>query len=141
MFLHTATHLDIVRHILSGLYIIVHWVFVSSSLRIWILGLNNINWQYNIPWHKLCHTFHLDKILLDHILSQMFGNTKQKIYITENIKQKMLVTVLCCYNINIILNMLTRVIKNFNTIRLVILWWKWGWLAPEACVGHMILCF
>ena len=68
----------IVRHILSGLYIIVHWVFVSSCIRIWVLGLNNISCQYNIPWHKMCRTLHPDKILFDHILSQMIVHTIQK---------------------------------------------------------------
>jgi hypothetical protein len=85
MFLHTATYLAIVRHILIWFYTIDHWVFVSPYIGIWFLGLNDINCQYNIPLHKKCRTLHPDKIPLKHILSQMFVYTIQKMCTTENV--------------------------------------------------------
>ena len=42
-----------------------------------------------------------------------FVYTIKKIYITENLQQKMLVTVWCCYYSNIDLNLLTCVIQNY----------------------------
>ena len=48
------------------LYIIIHWVSVSSSIRIWVFGLNDTYWQYNIPWHDIRHMLHLYENLLDH---------------------------------------------------------------------------
>jgi len=36
MFVYIAIFLAIVRHILCGLYIIIHWVSVSSCRRIWV---------------------------------------------------------------------------------------------------------
>jgi hypothetical protein len=33
-------------------------MFVSSYIRIWVLGLNYINCQYNIPWHKKRRALH-----------------------------------------------------------------------------------
>ena len=61
IFIAVSTHSHIpciVGHILIGLYIIVHWVFVPSFIRICVLRLNDINWQYNIPWHKMHPTLH-----------------------------------------------------------------------------------
>ena len=43
-----ATFLAIVRQMLMGLYIILHCVFVSSCIIIWLLGLNYIICQINI---------------------------------------------------------------------------------------------
>jgi hypothetical protein len=88
----------IVRHILSGLYIIVQCVFVSSCITIPVLRLNHINWQYNIHWHKLRHTLHLDEIPLDHILSQVC------IHYPENINNWECITELACYCTVLLLN-------------------------------------
>jgi hypothetical protein len=115
--------------------------FVSSCITIWVLGWINTTFQYNKPRHKMHCTLQPADISLHHILSQMFVHTTQKIKITENEQQNELVTVWCSYYINIILNLFTCIIQNFNTLRLVLLWWNWGWSAPETCVGHTILCY
>ena len=57
MFLHIATYYATVIHILSELYIIVHWGSVSSCKRTSLLGLNDINCQYtrhviSITWRR-----------------------------------------------------------------------------------------
>jgi hypothetical protein len=59
-------------------------VFVSCSIRTWLLCTNNTNSQYNLPSHKMHHTLRPEGLLLNHTLSQMFVYTVQRIYTAEN---------------------------------------------------------
>ena len=77
LFLHIAPYLAIVRHILHGLYIFVQCVFASSCVRIWVLGLNDINCQYNVPWHQMHCTLHTDEIPTSRILSRLYTQPKK----------------------------------------------------------------
>ena len=141
MFLHAATHFAIVRHILSGLYITVHCIFVSSCIRISALGINDIKSWKNMPWHLMCFTLLLKEILLD-----QYTVTDVCIHNPENIKNWECKTEKAHYYMGFLshqywLNFLKCIIQNFNILRLFILWWNWGWLAAEACVGYIIFCF
>ena len=77
LILHTATYFDIVRQILRGLYVFVQNVFVSSCIRNWVLDLNDRKCQYNVPWHKMHCKLHWDEILVGHILSRLYRESRK----------------------------------------------------------------
>jgi len=61
--------------------------FVSSCIRIWVLGLNNTNCQYNVPWHKMHCTLHR-MIFLQFVYCHVFihneGNINNRECATQN---------------------------------------------------------
>jgi len=64
-------------------YIITHWASVLSNLSSW--SKQYILAVHYIPCHDMRLTLHLDKNPLNHILSQMFVYTTQKISTTVNV--------------------------------------------------------